>query len=273
MSTADHATDPRLTFDPTSPGGSARAGDAGRGSAGRVSHCLPLIISLYECARRAEAERDRRVAQARMLERSRLARDMHDVLAHRLSLVAMHAGALEYRANLSPEQLSRAAGIVRAGTHQALDELRDVIRLLRDDTADDSAEVPRQRWQDLPALVDECRVAGQPVHVQDTLPATPALPAIAGQTAYRIVQEALTNARKHAAGKPVHLALDGRPGERLVIEIRNPMPSGEATAPAVPGSGTGLLGLTERVRLAGGRLDHERTTHEFRLHAWLPWPA
>ncbi|MFI0481323.1 sensor histidine kinase [Actinomadura sp. 9N215] len=102
------------------------------------------------------------------------------------------------------------------------------------------------------------------------------LPAAAGRAAYRVVQEALTNARKHAAGRPVRVVLRGRPGTRLVIDVRNTLPedTGAApAAPAVPGSGTGLVGLTERVRLAGGRLDHQAAAGEFRLHAWLPWPA
>jgi signal transduction histidine kinase len=87
------------------------------------------------------------------------------------------------------------------------------------------------------------------------------------------VQEALTNARKHAGGKPVHIELSGRPGDGLAIEIRNRLLHGDA-GPVIPGSGTGLIGLAERVRLAGGQLDHGPSdAGEFCLHAWLPWPA
>ena len=92
-----------------------------------------LIASLRERARRAEAEQGRRVAEARTAERTRIAREMHDVLAHRLSLLATYAGALEYRPDAPPEQLARAAGVVRAGVHQALDELREVIGVLREE--------------------------------------------------------------------------------------------------------------------------------------------
>ena len=92
-----------------------------------------LLASLRERARRAEAEQASRVAEARVAERARIAREMHDVLAHRLSLLATYAGALEYRPDAPPEQLARAAGVVRAGVHQALDELREVITVLRDD--------------------------------------------------------------------------------------------------------------------------------------------
>jgi len=99
------------------------------------------------------------------------------------------------------------------------------------------------------------------------------VPGAAERTAYRVVQEGLTNARKHAPGEPVQVVLDGRPGERLLIDIRNPLGDGHAAPPAITGSGTGLIGLTERIRLAGGKLDHQVTDGEFRLAARLPWPA
>jgi signal transduction histidine kinase len=93
-----------------------------------------------------------------------------------------------------------------------------------------------------------------------------------GRTAYRIVQEALTNARKHAADAPVHLTLRGAPGEGLTVEITNPAPPGPA-ATKLPGSGYGLPGLAERAALAGGRLEYGRVADMHRVSAWLPWPA
>ncbi|TMR02409.1 sensor histidine kinase [Actinomadura soli] len=230
-----------------------------------------LLESLRERARRAEAEQGRRVAEARVAERTRIAREMHDVLAHRLSLLATYAGALEYRPDAPPEKLAHAAGVVRAGVHQALEELRDVIVLLREDEAEEGR--PQPVLDDVSRLVEESRDAGGTVDLRDEVVDPGALPAAAGRTAYRIVQEALTNARKHAAGRPVRVELRGRPGARLVIDVRNPLAGDPGAAPAAPGSGTGLVGLTERVRLAGGRLDHQATAGEFRLHAWLPWPA
>ncbi|MBO2459164.1 sensor histidine kinase [Actinomadura violacea] len=230
-----------------------------------------LLASLRERARRAEAEQGRRVAEARMLERTRMAREMHDVLAHRLSLLATYAGALEYRPDAPPEKLAQAAGVVRAGVHQALDELREVIGVLRDEDARDD-DRPQPVLTDLPALVAESRDAGGSVQLRDEVVEPAALPAAAGRTAYRVVQEGLTNARKHAAGRPVRVAVEGRPGSRLVIDIRNPL-APDGAVPLAPGTGTGLVGLTERVQLAGGRLDHEIAAGEFRLRAWLPWPA
>ncbi|HWM06043.1 MAG TPA: histidine kinase [Actinophytocola sp.] len=232
-----------------------------------------LIASLEERALRAEAEQGRRVAEARAAERAKIAREMHDVLAHRLSLLATYAGALEYRPDAPPERLSAAAGVIRASVHQALDELRDVIALLRDDPADDDGlDRPVPGLVDLSELVEETRAVGTAVELRDEVADPGALPGQTGRTAYRVVQEALTNARKHAPGQPVSIALDGTPGARLVIDVRNPLPHDAAVA-AIPGTGSGLVGLTERVRLAGGRLDHHATRAEFRVHAWLPWPA
>ncbi len=100
------------------------------------------------------------------------------------------------------------------------------------------------------------------------------MPASIGRSAYRIVQEGLTNARKHAPGAAGELdRRRARAGEGLTIEVRNGWPVGRAGTP-IPGAGSGLVGLTERANLAGGRLEHGRTPDgDFRLHAWLPWPA
>ncbi len=227
-----------------------------------------LVTSLQERAHRAEAEQGRRVAEARAQERAQIAREMHDVLAHRLSLLATYAGALEYRPDAPPEQLARAAGVVRTGVHQALDELRGVIALLRDDDSAEGEAAPPPRLADVPCLVAEARDAGARIDLDDVTGGLEP-PPVVGRTTYRVVQEALTNARKHAPGAPVSVRLAGGPGDGVEIEVRNRVSVADA---ALLGSGTGLVGLTERVSLAGGRLDHRRTAEEFRLSAWLPWP-
>jgi signal transduction histidine kinase len=257
----------------------AEAALVGWGELSRARHAL--LESLREQACRAEAEQASRVAEARAAERASIAREMHDVLAHRLSLLATYAGALEYRPDAPPEQLARAAGVVRAGVHQALDELREVIGVLRDDDPAATAR-PQPGLSDLTALVEETRDAGTPVDLTERITQPEALPDSLGRTAYRIVQEGLTNARKHAPGLPVRLLLDGRPGDHLLVRLVNPMvpaSPAEALSPAGPslngsGTGTGLIGLTERVRLTGGEIDHGVTPDgEFQLRALLPWPA
>jgi signal transduction histidine kinase len=195
---------------------------------------------------------------------------MHDVLAHRLSLVATYAGALEYRPDAPAEQLSRAAGVVRAGVHQALDELREVIGLLRDPWDDDGR--PQPVLADVHRLVDESRDAGTTVSLDNLAGDVIAVPQGIGRTAYRVIQEGLTNARKHAPGSPVRITMAGKPGDRLTIDITNP--GADAPSLRTPGTGTGLVGLSERVQLSGGQLAHDlASTGEFHLRAWLPWPV
>ena len=235
-----------------------------------------LVSSLRERAERAEADQARRVSQARAAERARIAREMHDVLAHRLSLLATYAGALAYRPDAPPEQVSRAAEVVRSGVHQALDELREVIGVLRDDSLPGLAagSRPLPGIADLAELIEESRAAGMRIETGGAAWHAAGLPEAAGRTAYRVVQEGLTNARKHAPGQPVSVTLEGGPGAGLDVSVVNPAgPAPAGLADGVPGSGNGLIGLTERLELAGGRLDWRNSGGEFRLGAWLPWPA
>ena len=221
--------------------------------------------------RRAEEEQAARIAAARRQERATIAREMHDVLGHRLSLVAASAGALEYRPDAPAEQIARAAGVVRAGAHQALEELREVIGVLRaDELVGASGDAPPQpTLAELPALVEESREAGVSVSLADS--SAGEVPETLGRTAYRIVQEGLTNARKHASGVPVSVVVAGAAGEVLRVEVVNRLPAG---AVARDGRGTGLIGLAERAASVGGRLEHGQTADgDFRLCAELPWPA
>ncbi|MCX4386438.1 histidine kinase [Micromonospora peucetia] len=234
-----------------------------------------LVVSLRERAERAEAEQQLRVAQARHLERTRIAREMHDVLAHRISLLSLHAGALEFRPDAPPEEVARAAGVIRGSAHAALQDLREVIGVLRaESVAEQAPERPQPTLGDLPALVEESRAAGVRVGVRDMVTAAEQVPAAVGRSVYRIVQEGLTNARKHAAGAGVTVDVAGAPGDGLTVEVRNRWPVGGVVSPEIPGAGTGLVGIAERVSLAGGRLEYGRDdSGDFRLAAWLPWPA
>ncbi|MEH0927604.1 sensor histidine kinase [Micromonospora sp. CPCC 205558] len=235
-----------------------------------------LIVSLRERAERAEAEQQLRVAQARHLERTRIAREMHDVLAHRISLLSLHAGALEFRPDAPADEVARAAGVIRGSAHAALQDLREVIGVLRaeDDTANDAPEPPQPTLADLPALIAESRAAGVRVNVSDSVATPEQVPAALGRAAYRIVQEGLTNARKHAAGAAVTVDVAGGPGTGLTVAIGNRWPVGAPAGGTLPGAGTGLVGISERVTLAGGRLAYGRDdTGDFRLAAWLPWAA
>ncbi|MEV0718232.1 histidine kinase [Asanoa sp. NPDC050611] len=208
-----------------------------------------------------------RVDQARLTERARIAREMHDVLAHRMSLVSLHAGALEVRTDARPEEISVAAAAIRGSVHDALQELRTVIGVLREGTAG-RPEPPQPGLADLPELVDGARATGMAVTYTCRLP-EPGPSVVLGRTAYRVVQEGLTNARKHSPGAAVDVLLDGTAGGDLRIRITNPVAPGPLAA---PGTGLGLVGIGERVALVGGRVEHG-PDDGFRLEAWLPWPA
>ncbi|GAA3051272.1 sensor histidine kinase [Streptomyces glomeratus] len=230
-----------------------------------------LMLSLRDRARRAETEAALRAEQAQRLAREAIAREMHDVLAHRLTLLSVHAGALEFRPDAPREEIARAAGVIRESAHEALQDLREIIGVLRAGDSDDTGR-PQPTLAALDALVAESREAGMKVVLDRRVADPAAVPASVGRTAYRIAQEGLTNARKHAPGAEVTVTVTGAPGDGLTVTVRNPAPPGEV--PHVPGSGQGLIGLTERATLAGGSLDHGVTGDGgFRVHARLPWPA
>ena len=233
-----------------------------------------LIESLRDQARWVETEKRLLVEQARQVERTQIAREMHDVLAHRISLLSMHAGALEFRPDAPAAEIAKAAGIIRDSAHQALEDLREVIGVLRQDPDGTVSQRPQPTLADLPALVDESRQAGAHVRTDFRFPDLAGVPTAIGRSAYRIVQEGLTNARKHAPGARVDVVVDGAAGPGLTVEVRSCWPVGGPRASAIPGGGTGLVGLVERATLAGGRLEHGRTPDgDFLLRAWLPWPG
>ncbi|RKT79953.1 signal transduction histidine kinase [Terracoccus luteus] len=256
-----------------------------------------FVASLQERAITAEREQAMRVVQAQVAERARIAREMHDVLAHRISLVAMHSGALTYRTDLSPDEVAATAEVVRSNANQALTELRAVLGVLRDvpTTTDPSPagaapDAPQPTLCDLDALVEETRSSG--ADVRCTVDGDTALvPSGVSRSCYRIVQECLTNARKHAPRMPVQVTVrvsahDGHGSGRgdtgtgaVSLTVRNGIPvlvgrdTAKGTA-APTGSGLGLVGITERAVLAGGELTYGPDRRgDFVVQARLPWSA
>ncbi|MGV9729347.1 sensor histidine kinase [Streptomyces albogriseolus] len=228
-----------------------------------------LMLSLRDRARRAETEARLRAEQAQRLAREAIAREMHDVLAHRLTLLSVHAGALEFRPDAPRDEIARAAGVIRESAHEALQDLREIIGVLRAGDSEDAGR-PQPTLAALDALVAESLQAGMKVTLEQRVTDAGSVPASVGRTAYRIAQEGLTNARKHAPGTEVTVSVAGGPGEDLTVTVHNPAP--EADVPPVPGAGQGLIGLTERATLAGGSLEHGRTPEGgFEVRARLPW--
>jgi signal transduction histidine kinase len=212
-----------------------------------------FVRARRELVRSLHALADRAGDEARAAERRRIAREMHDVLAHRLSLLSVHAGALEFRPDAPAAEVAQAAGVIGASARAALDELSGVIGVLREDGGESLTEPPQPTIADLAALVEESRAAGMRITARIEL-GDAAPTAAVGRTAYRIAQEGLTNARKHAPGAAVTLTVQAPDGD-LRVEVRSLAPVAVPSASALPGAGTGLIGLAERVTLAGGALE------------------
>lgn len=229
-----------------------------------------LLATLRERAHRAEAEQAARVEQAQLAERARIAREMHDVLAHRISIVSMHAGALAYRDDLDPGEMREALEVIRDGSHQALVELREVLGVLRADPGDAEPSRPQPTACDIEELIAESGRSGLRIAWSSSVNLDE-IPASTGRTVFRIVQEVVTNVAKHAPQTQATIRLTGGTENGLAIRASNPFPVGVRQT-AVPPSGLGLFGLRERLALSGGTLTVDVTpSHEFVVHAWLPW--
>lgn len=209
--------------------------------------------------------------QARIAERTRIAREMHDVLAHRISPVALHAGALEVTPDLSPDKVRDSAALLRSTAHQALEELREVIGVLRTGPGQEPT-APQPTLADIPRLIDDTRRAGTRVDFEMQVEAVAAAPGGLGCDAYRIVQEAL-NAEVQSIIRRAGNTHAGVGAAGMLADVgRNPLAVGVHTGTVLPGSGTGLLGLQERVSLAGGVLVHgPDTSGDFVVEADFPW--
>ena len=205
-----------------------------------------VVAGLAERAERLEREHAARVERARQADRARIAREMHDAVAHQVSLVVVHAGALEVDA---PDQETRhTAELIRSTGRQALTSLRQVLHVLR--TPEVEPPAPPPTLDDLDRLLELSRAAGLPVRRTDRGVVRP-VPATAQHAAYRVVQEALTNIHKHAAGAATEVTVRYGPGG-LEVTVHNGTSAGGRAPHGLPASGLGLVGLGERLQLIGG---------------------
>lgn len=227
-----------------------------------------LLATLRERNEQLLRERAMVIHQARLRERHRIAQDMHDSLGHQLTLIAVHTGALEVDAGLQ-QRHTEAVGVLRQAATTAMHELRAVVGVLRDE------EIPEATGDvgDVGQLIEASCAVGTAVEFRHSGEERP-LPAAASHAAYRIVQEALTNAHKHAPAAAITVELRYEP-DSLVVEVINgpaaPTPVSASAPPPVSG-GQGLPGLRERARLAGGLL-HAGPTADggFRVAGVLPY--
>lgn len=271
---------------------------------------VPGLTARYRAQRRALLDALRRnneqlvreqamvAREARLLERNRIAQDMHDSLGHQLALIAVHAGALQVDPELTDRQ-REGVGILRDASVTAMGELREAVGVLHGDRDDRSrpddgrtehagrtagqtpgtvagtdGSGPRpapQTVASIDGLVESSRLAGATVELRRSGTVRPLAPA-ADHAAYRMVQEGLTNAHKHAPGAPITLDLRYEP-DTLVVEVANgPASAGGPGVPAAVSGGQGLRGLRERARLVGGMV-HTGTTADggFRIAGMLPY--
>lgn len=215
-------------------------------------------------------------SQAKMAERARIAGEMHDLIGHRLSLISLHAGALELGTRATAPQLSEQAVLIRTTAKQALDELREVLGILNADAGDDGPapeagdHADTGTRADVDALLLASRKAGTPVELQWIGGDLTGLDRPVRRAVIRLVREALTNVHKHAPGMPTHVRVEHQ-AETVGVEIGNRLPAPPATT--TPRTGLGLIGLHERVRLVGGTLATGPDGDCFVVRALLPIAA
>ncbi|MFE0187252.1 sensor histidine kinase [Streptomyces sp. NPDC058989] len=264
------------------------------GLAGRYwSQRRTLADTLREYHAHLQREREMIAGQARIRERQRIAQDMHDSLGHQLALISVHTGALEVDRELTGRQ-REAVGVLREASVAAMHELREVVGLLRDGTeapgqgvppvtaggvpthalaalGEEEAKAPSRGVAGIEGLVEASRGAGAAVRLRRSGEVRPLAPT-ADHAAYRLVQEGLTNAHKHAPGASITIELRYEP-DSLVVEVTNgPAPAGGGRS--VVSGGQGLTGLGERTRLVGGMV-HAGPTADggFRLAGVLPYTS
>lgn len=221
----------------------------------RQHHILRLAQANQEDIKRRETE-------ARQQERLSIARDMHDSLSHRLSVISLHSGVLELRDDLDGQALKEEAALIRKEASAAVDDLRQVLSTLRTTTSHNPN-------LNIEQIIAEAVQAGDPVtlSVEESTTALrfEQLPKILQHTLTRAVQEGLTNARKHAPQQPVAVELASKK-DHIQLHIHNPCPDHSDAK----GTGSGLVGLRERVELVGGSMDTVQGQDSFDLHVSLP---
>ncbi|MFD3618487.1 sensor histidine kinase [Streptomyces sp. NPDC058676] len=226
--------------------------------------------ALEDRARRLETERDQQARLAAAAERARIAREMHDIIGHNLSVITGLADGGRYAAGKSPERATQALTAISTTSRQALTELRRLLDVLRDDEGEPAPELtPQPALTDLDHLIDGVRSAGLPVRT--TVHGTPTLPPGRQLTVYRVIQEALTNTLKHAGpGATARIEISHEEKAAVTVTVTDTGRGGETDA---TGNGRGLPGMRERTALYGGTLEAGPRPHPeqgWRVHLHLP---
>lgn len=230
-------------------------------TADAVRNRRAYIAEIVARARHAEATRESEAARRVGEERLRIARDLHDVVAHQISVISLNASVALSSVEANPEKARESLTTIRTASRRVLGDIGDLLAFLRSD--DDPGLEPQPGVEQLPDLIDDFLRTGLRVTVRHE-GGTPPLSPTAGLVAYRAIQESLTNAAKHGTGGRAHLLLDST-GERVEVLVTNP-----TSAEGYAGDGFGMSGMRERVASVRGTLDAEVAGGMFRVRVLLP---
>jgi signal transduction histidine kinase len=225
---------------------------------------IRLLLERLELAERTREEEAQRRAEQ---ERLRIARELHDVVAHTLTTINVQAGVAAHLADREPDRAGSALAAIESASHEALDELRAILGVLREANGAEVPLEPAPGLAGVPSLVDQFREAGGDVELHISGEQPDRLPEAVQLAAFRIVQESLTNAARHAPGAAARVRL-AYEAERLSVSIENdsaPMGNGNGEA------GVGIVGMRERVGALGGSLAAGPSAAGFRVEAELPY--
>jgi signal transduction histidine kinase len=226
---------------------------------------LALLLEQLELAQRTrEEEARRRVEQ----ERLRIARDLHDAVAHALTTINVQAGVAAHLLDRDRGDARAALVTIEQASHEALDELRAIVGVLREQDGEGLPLDPAPTLEAVRELVEQSRGLGLDVSLEIRGERPERLPEAVQLAAYRIVQESLTNAHRHASGAPARVGLSFEP-DRLLVTVENGV--GAARNGSGDGAGTGLIGMRERAAALGGDLSAARSAAGFRVEAALPY--
>ena len=223
---------------------------------------VQLLMQRAELAERTrEEEAQRRVEQ----ERLRIARELHDVVAHTLTTINVQAGVAKHLLARQPEHAQGALGTIEQASHEALQELRAILGVLREPGDDRAPLTPAPDLASVESLVEQARAGGE-VRLRVVGKRPKRIPEAVQLAAYRIVQESLTNSRRHASGAPAEITI-AFADDRLSLTIENAAANGYDSGL----TGTGIVGMRERALALGGNLDATRDDGRFRVSAELPY--
>jgi signal transduction histidine kinase len=230
----------------------------------RRSYVALLLERLSLAERTREEEARRRVEQ----ERLRIARELHDAVAHALTTINVQAGVAAHLLDQNPANAHAALVTIEEASHEALDELRAIVGILREHDSERAPLDPAPTLDAVSELVERARSGGLEVSLDIRGERPRRLPEAVQLAAYRIVQESLTNARRHAGGAPARVGLSFESG-RLLVMVENG--AGATSNGSSTGTGVGVIGMQERAAAVGGTLRAESSADGFRVSAQLPY--